>query len=69
MQNIKCPECGNEWYAWEEGGELYEEGEHDVACTKCSCWFIVETELSWNWESYPMKMAAPPTTTEGDRKP
>jgi len=67
MDHIRCPECGNEWHPSEEGGELYEDGEHDVVCAKCSCRFIVETELSWNWESYQLKFGKQPTPTEGDK--
>jgi len=49
---IRCPKCTTSYLpdAFKEYS-IFEEGEHDVDCPKCNYFFIIETKISYSFES------------------
>jgi len=49
---IRCPKCHSvfEPLTFSEF-DIYEEGDHDVDCPKCNYFFIVETVVTYSFES------------------
>ena len=51
---VICPYCG---YAiptdlgYEDFPELYEDGGHDIDCPECEKSFVLETSVSYSWET------------------
>lgn len=51
---IICPYCGNALdtkYGYEDFPELYEEGDHELECSECGKTFIMETMVSYSYET------------------
>lgn len=51
---IICPYCGNALdieYGYEDFPELYEEGDHELECSECGKTFIMETMVSYYYET------------------
>ena len=51
---IICPYCGNALdtcYGYEDFPELYEEGDHELECNECGKTFIMETMVSYSYET------------------
>ena len=51
---IICPYCGyamDTCYGYEDFPELYEEGEHEIECPECEKTYIMETNISYNYET------------------
>nr|DAV58121.1 MAG TPA: zinc-ribbon domain protein [Caudoviricetes sp.] len=51
---IICPYCGNALdtkYGYEDFPELYEEGDHELECDECGKTFILETMVSYSYET------------------
>jgi DNA-directed RNA polymerase subunit RPC12/RpoP len=49
---IRCPKCKTSYLpdAFREYS-VFEEGEHDIDCPKCGYFFIIETTISYSFES------------------
>jgi len=49
---IRCPRCKNTFEPIEFlDFDIYEDGEHDLDCPRCKHFFIVETTVSYSYES------------------
>ena len=51
---IICQYCGNALdtcYGYEDFPELYEEGDHELECNECGKTFIMETMVSYSYET------------------
>ena len=51
---VVCPYCGHAMdtcYGYEDFPELYEEGEHEIECGECEKTFILETMVSYSYET------------------
>lgn len=51
---VICPYCGTGIetnYGYEDFPELYEEGEHEIDCPECEKTFIMETSISYYYET------------------
>lgn len=51
---IICPYCGyasSDEYGYVDFPEMYEDGEHEVECGECGKTFILETNVSYSWET------------------
>ncbi len=51
---VICPYCGEGMdvcYGCGDFPELYEEGEHDIECPECGRMFIMETTISYYYET------------------
>lgn len=51
---IICPYCGyamDTCYGYEDFPELYEEGEHEIECPECEKTYIMETNISYDYET------------------
>jgi hypothetical protein len=51
---VICPHCGyahdtNLGYA--DFPEIYEDGDHDMTCVNCGKSFVLETMISYSWET------------------
>jgi hypothetical protein len=58
MNDIKlkpCPFCSGKAldteYGYEDFPELYEEGDHELECSGCGKTFIMETMVSYSYET------------------
>lgn len=51
---VICPHCG---YAiptdlgYEDFPEIYEDGDHEIDCPECEKTFVLETAVSYSWET------------------
>lgn len=51
---VICPYCGNALetcYGYEEFPEIYEDGDHEIECPECEKTFILETTISYYYET------------------
>ena len=51
---VICPYCGyahETCYGYEDFPELYEEGDHEIKCGECDKTFVMETTVSYSWET------------------
>ncbi len=51
---VVCPYCGHAMdtcYGYEDFPEIYEEGEHEIECGECEKTFILETMVSYSYET------------------
>lgn len=51
---IICPYCGNAYdnkYCYEDFPEIYQEGDHEIDCDECGKTFILETMVSYSYET------------------
>lgn len=52
---VICPYCGEAMdtcYGYEDFPELYEEGDHLVTCPNCDKEFVLETSISYYYETH-----------------
>jgi uncharacterized Zn-finger protein len=52
---VICPYCGeamDNCYGYEDFPELYEEGDHLVTCPNCDKEFVLETSISYYYETH-----------------
>lgn len=51
---VICPYCGDATetcYGYEDFPELYEEGEHSITCEECGRSFVLQTTVSYFYET------------------
>ena len=51
---IICPYCGNAYdnkYGYDDFPEIYQEGDHEIDCDECGKTFILETIVSYSYET------------------
>lgn len=51
---VICPYCGyahETCYGYEDFSELYEEGDHEIECGGCNRTFVMETTISYSWNT------------------
>ena len=48
--DVFCPWCG-EVYNTDDEYDLYEDGEHELFCSKCEKQFIAEVSISYNYST------------------
>ncbi len=52
---VICPYCGEgleTCYGYEDFPEIYEEGEHTITCPECDKDFVLETSVSYYYETH-----------------
>lgn len=52
---VICPYCGNALetcVGYEDFPELYEDGEHTITCSECGKDFVLETSISYFYETH-----------------
>ncbi len=55
---VVCPYCGNGMetdLGYEDFPEIYEEGDHEIECPECENTFILNTSVSYSWETEKLK--------------
>lgn len=51
---VICPYCGYAIptdYGYEDFPEAYEDGDHEIDCPECKKTFVLETAVSYSWET------------------
>ena len=51
---VICPYCGYAIptdFGYEDFPEIYEDGDHDLECPECEKTFVLETSVSYSWET------------------
>ena len=51
---VICPYCGYAYetcYGYEDFPELYDEDDHEIECYECGKTFVLETTVSYSWET------------------
>lgn len=59
---VICPYCGEALetnLGYEDFPEIYEEGEHELECPECEKKFILNTYISYSWETEKAAEATP----------
>lgn len=55
---VICPYCGNPMetnFGYEDFPEIYEEDDHEIECPECEKLFILNTHVSYSWDTKKLK--------------